>query len=95
MLQAAPLRAALPASLGGGVYEPLDIAVQNLGATGVFVALTAGNESDDANNHTLHGPTDPTFTVSAMDINDYWASFSNYGILPSITVHKSQYLINL
>ncbi len=39
-------------SLGGGVYEPLDLeAVINMAPKGVFVALAAGNESDDANNH--------------------------------------------
>ncbi|MFA5972989.1 MAG: S8 family serine peptidase [Lentimicrobiaceae bacterium] len=70
-------------SLGGGVYEPIDLAVVALGATGVFVSLAAGNESDDAN---LHSPARANglniFTVSAMDINDYFASFSNYGNPP-------------
>jgi subtilisin family serine protease len=70
-------------SLGGGVYEPLDIAVQNLGATGVLVALAAGNESDNANNHSPARANGANlYTVSAMDINDYWASFSNYGNPP-------------
>lgn len=70
-------------SLGGGVYEPLDIAVQNLGATGVYVALAAGNESDDANLHTPARANGPNlYTVSAMDVNDYWAYFSNFGNPP-------------
>ncbi|HAX94428.1 MAG TPA: peptidase S8, partial [Bacteroidales bacterium] len=38
-------------SLGGGVYEPVDLAVVAMGEAGLFVALAAGNESDDANNH--------------------------------------------
>ena len=70
-------------SLGGGVYEPIDDAVIALGDVGVFVALAAGNESDDAN---FHSPARANgtnlYTVSAMDVNDYWASFSNYGNPP-------------
>ena len=70
-------------SLGGGIYEPLDIAVQNLGSGGIFVALAAGNESDNANNHSPARANGANiYTVSAMDINDYWAYFSNYGNPP-------------
>ena len=70
-------------SLGGSAYEPVDIAVQALGASGVLVALAAGNESDDANNHSpARAEGDNIYTVSAMDVNDYFASFSNYGNPP-------------
>ncbi len=70
-------------SLGGGIYEPLDLAVQALGESGVLVALAAGNESDDANTHSpARANGTNIYTVSAMDINDYWASFSNYGNPP-------------
>ncbi len=70
-------------SLGGGVYEPLDLAVQALGESGVFVALAAGNESEDANTHSpARANGTNLYTVSAMDINDYWAYFSNYGNPP-------------
>lgn len=70
-------------SLGGGVYEPLDLAVESLGESGVFVALAAGNESDDANNHTpARANGTNLYTVSAMDASDYFASFSNYGNPP-------------
>ncbi|MEZ5070263.1 MAG: S8 family serine peptidase [Bacteroidales bacterium] len=70
-------------SLGGGVYEPLDLAVQNLGASGVFVSLAAGNESDDANFHSPARANGPNlYTVSAMDVNDNFASFSNFGNPP-------------
>lgn len=70
-------------SLGGGVYEPIDEAVYNMSQLGIFVALAAGNESDDANNHTparVNGPN--IFTISACDVNDNFASFSNYGNPP-------------
>ncbi|WP_319590374.1 S8 family serine peptidase [uncultured Draconibacterium sp.] len=70
-------------SLGGGVYEPIDAAVEALGEAGVLVALAAGNESDDANNHSpARANGTNLYTVSAMDINDDFAYFSNYGNPP-------------
>lgn len=67
-------------SLGGGIYEPIDLAVVALGAKGVFVALAAGNESDDAEYHSpARAEGANLYTVSAMDINDNFAYFSNYG----------------
>ncbi len=70
-------------SLLGGVTTAVDDAVIALGKTGVKVAMAAGNESDDANNYSparVNGPN--LYTVSAMDINDNFASFSNYGTPP-------------
>ncbi|MBN1253378.1 MAG: S8 family peptidase [Bacteroidales bacterium] len=67
-------------SLGGGVYQPIDDAVYYASQTGIYFALAAGNESDDALNHSparVNGPN--IWTISAMDINDNWAYFSNYG----------------
>lgn len=70
-------------SLGGGAYDPIDLAVQALGDAGVFVAMAAGNESDDANNHSPARANGANlYTVSAMDINDVFAYFSNYGNPP-------------
>ncbi|MEN8120031.1 MAG: S8 family peptidase [Bacteroidota bacterium] len=70
-------------SLGGGVYEPIDDAVVNLANAGIYVALAAGNESDDANNHSpARANAANIWTVSAMDENDYFAYFSNYGNPP-------------
>jgi len=70
-------------SLGGGVYEPIDDAVYVASQNGIYFALAAGNETDDANNHSparVNGPN--IWTISAMDSNDYFASFSNYGNPP-------------
>lgn len=70
-------------SLGGGVSTALDSAVQNLGSSGVKIALAAGNESDNANNHSparANGAN--VFTVSAIDSSDRFASFSNFGNPP-------------
>jgi len=70
-------------SLGGGVYQAIDDAVYAASQKGINFALAAGNESDDANNHSparVNGPN--IFTISAMDIDDNWAYFSNYGNPP-------------
>jgi len=70
-------------SLGGGVSSTLDNAVINAAASGVKFALAAGNESDDANNHSPARANHANiYTISAMDINDNFASFSNYGNPP-------------
>lgn len=69
-------------SLGGGVSDALDEAVFNASANVEF-ALAAGNESDNANNHSparVNG--DNIYTVSAMSKGDKWASWSNYGNPP-------------
>jgi subtilisin family serine protease len=49
----------------------------------VKFALAAGNETDNANNHSparVNGPN--IYTISAMGTGDLWASFSNYGNPP-------------
>ncbi|MBL1319431.1 MAG: S8 family peptidase [Methylophaga sp.] len=70
-------------SLGGGVSDSLDDAVIAAAATGVKFALAAGNESDDANNHSPARANHANiYTISAMDISDNFASFSNYGNPP-------------
>ena len=69
-------------SLGGGVSTALDNAVVAASSSCKF-ALAAGNESDDANNHSpARANGDNILTVSAMDSNDNWAYFSNYGNPP-------------
>jgi subtilisin family serine protease len=70
-------------SLGGPVSDALDAAVEALGANGIKVALAAGNESDDANNHSPARANGPNiYTVSAINSSDTYASFSNYGNPP-------------
>ena len=67
-------------SLGGSVSTALDQAVVDAAAGGVRFVLAAGNESDNAANHSparAEGPN--VFTVSAFDSNGNFASFSNYG----------------
>jgi hypothetical protein len=70
-------------SLGGGVSTALDNAVIAAASGGVKFALAAGNESDDANNHSpARANGNNIYTVSAMDVNDNFAYFSNYGNPP-------------
>lgn len=71
-------------SLGGGVSTALDNAVLNASiVSGVKFALAAGNESDNSNNHSparVNGAN--IFTISAHDINNNFATFSNFGNPP-------------
>lgn len=70
-------------SLGGGVSTALDNAVVAAAAGGVRFVLAAGNESDNANNHSparANGAN--VYTVSSFAIGDNWSSFSNYGNPP-------------
>ena len=70
-------------SLGGGVSQALDDAVVAAASGGVRFALAAGNESDNANNHSpgrANGAN--VYTVSAFSSGDRWASFSNFGNPP-------------
>lgn len=70
-------------SLGGGVSATLDQAVINAAATGVKFALAAGNESDNANNHSPARANGANiFTISAFAQGDSFASFSNFGNPP-------------
>ena len=70
-------------SLGGGVSETLDAAVVSAASKGVIFCLAAGNDSDDANNYSpARANGNNIVTVSASDINDNFASFSNYGNPP-------------
>lgn len=70
-------------SLGGGYYEPLNTAVINAANKGIFFSLAAGNEGADANTKSPASANgDNIFTISAMDSNDAFAYWSNYGNPP-------------
>ena len=70
-------------SLGGGAYQELDDAVIALGSKGVQVSIAAGNSSADANNYSpARANGTNLYTISAMDINNNFASFSNFGNPP-------------
>ena len=71
-------------SLGGPVSQAVDDAVIAAQSSGVIFVLAAGNDGDDANNHSparVNG--NRIYTISAMSSNnDAWASFSNFGNPP-------------
>lgn len=58
----------------------LDDAVASVGAKGISVCLAAGNASDDCvyfSPARLNAPN--VYTISAFDVNNVFAAFSNYG----------------
>jgi len=70
-------------SLGGPVSQALDDVVVAASNIGIQFCLAAGNNSDDANKYSpARANGSNIVTISAMDANDNWASFSNYGNPP-------------
>ena len=65
-------------SLGGGVSSSLDSAVENLVSRGMTVVVAAGNSAINAC-EASPARTPGALTVAASDINDRFASFSNFG----------------
>ncbi len=65
-------------SLGGGGYQPVDTAVENVIAAGVTVVVAAGNETTNSCTRTPARVTD-AITVAASDASDRRSSFSNHG----------------
>ncbi len=65
-------------SLGGGYSSSLNTAVNNLAAAGVFIAVAAGNENQDACNVSPASAANAT-TVAASTSSDAKASYSNWG----------------
>lgn len=70
-------------SLGGGASSALDAAVQSAASSGILFSLAAGNDSEHSNNSSP-GRTNGAniYTISAHDVNDNFASFSNFGNPP-------------
>lgn len=71
-------KAVVNMSLGGGASTALDSAVSNLTRLGFVVVVAAGNSKRDACNFSP-ARVASAITVAASDINDQFASFSNYG----------------
>ncbi|MCK3685478.1 S8 family serine peptidase [Maribellus sp. YY47] len=71
-------------SLGGPVSAALDQAVVNAAqSSGVKFALAAGNDGDDANNHSpARANGNNVYTISAMNSSDVMPSWSNWGNPP-------------
>ena len=71
-------------SLGGlGHQESIHNAVVNAAALGIRFSLAAGNDGADAAEYEpAHIDAENVFTISAIDSDDDFASFSNYGNPP-------------
>ncbi len=70
-------------SLGGGASSALDNAVRNAASKGILFSLAAGNDSRNASNSSPARANGANiYTVSAMDSNDRFANFSNFGNPP-------------
>ena len=65
-------------SLGSAKNVPLNMAVASAVNGGLFVAVAAGNEHQDAGNKSP--ASEPlAFTVGSIDVTDSASSFSNFG----------------
>jgi subtilisin family serine protease len=73
-----PARSVANMSLGGGRSTALNSATNNLANSGVFIAVAAGNENQNACNVSPASAAN-AYTAAASDRNDRKASFSNYG----------------
>lgn len=65
-------------SLGGGYSSSFNSAIASAIKSGVFVAVAAGNDNQNAANYSPASEASAC-TIGATDINDKRASFSNYG----------------
>ncbi|MFD6099206.1 S8 family serine peptidase [Nocardiopsis flavescens] len=74
----APENSVANLSLGGPASQAVDDAVNALAGAGVFVAVAAGNEGQDAGN-VSPARAEGVTTVGASDITDTAAYFSNHG----------------
>jgi subtilisin family serine protease len=82
-------------SLGGGFSSTLNSAANSLANSGVFLAVAAGNESQNACN-VSPASASAAYTTAASDRTDLRASFSNYGscvdgYAPGVSVKSDWY----
>jgi subtilisin family serine protease len=82
-------------SLGGGRSSALNSAANNLANSGVFLAVAAGNESQNACN-VSPASASAAYTTAASDSADRRASFSNYGscvdgYAPGVSIRSDWY----
>jgi hypothetical protein len=70
-------------SIGGGDSPSLDKAVYNASMKGIYFSISAGNDGKSAQLNSPAKVNSPyIFTVSAMNPDNVYASFSNYGNPP-------------
>ena len=70
-------------SLGGGVSNALDDAIVAAANAGILIAVAAGNDAANARNSSPARVNAANMsTVSAVDVSDAFATFSNFGNPP-------------
>ena len=80
MTRSCPNGAVINMSLGGTRSTALNSAAANAVSSGIFMAVAAGNQAQNASN--VSPASEPTvFTVGATDNSNRLASFSNFGTL--------------
>lgn len=80
-------------SLGGGKATAIDRAARGLISAGVALAVAAGNSAKDSCSGSPSGVAE-ALTVAASDINNRFASFSEYGrcvdiIAPGVNIKSA------
>ncbi|RYP73450.1 hypothetical protein DL771_003622 [Monosporascus sp. 5C6A] len=78
-------------SLGGGFSAAVNAAAANMVASGVFLAVAAGNSNGNAQSYSPASAPEAC-TVGATNSNDSRASYSNYGALVDIFAPGSDIL---
>jgi hypothetical protein len=82
-------------SLGGPAHSALNDAVMGAAAKGIAFSLAAGNSAADANDYSPASAEGANiFTVSAIDSDDVFAYFSNYGNPPVDCAAPGVYVVS-
>jgi len=84
-------------SLGGPKSDAVDDAVCAAAANGIFFTIAAGNSTQNANwaSPARAGTCTNVYTISAIDMNDELASFSNFGNPPIICADPGVQILSL
>lgn len=84
-------------SLGGPKSQAVDDAVCAAAAQGIFFTIAAGNSTQNANwaSPARAGTCNNVYTISAIDMNDELASFSNFGNPPVICADPGVQILSL
>jgi len=84
-------------SLGGPKSQAVDDAVCAAAAQGIFFTIAAGNSTQNANwaSPARAGTCNNVYTISASDMNDELASFSNFGNPPVICADPGVDILSL
>ena len=85
-------------SLGGPISSALDDAIRRVVKDGIVLCVAAGNSAADASTSSPSRVAE-AITVGATDVNDAFASFSNYGsvvdiLAPGVSITSDYFISN-